>query len=220
MSRRAWCGGKRGASGCASSLADPPPPPAAAAHLEDVVAEEPRLAARRVDVRVRAEEGLEGARLVPARHELRGGVAEEAADVRARKREARDACHGRRRAEHTRGCCARRQPPLPPPSPPLTDREQHGRRHGEVLPLGRVVARPDGAPALRAREEGAREDEGAKVRRRAVGVRAARESLGRGALLVVAVEVVPLAVLDARKRLGVAVHGHLGAVDWWGGGRE
>lgn len=41
------------------------------------------LGAVRTDVRVPAEEGLVGARLHPARHQLGGSVAEEATDVRA-----------------------------------------------------------------------------------------------------------------------------------------
>ena len=52
--------------------------------------EEPRLAALRVDVRVRAEEWLVDRCLVPTLKELDGGVSEEAADVRAGERHPRD----------------------------------------------------------------------------------------------------------------------------------
>lgn len=47
------------------------------------LAEQPRLAALGLEVRVAAEEGRQRRRLVPAREQLRLGVAEEAANIRA-----------------------------------------------------------------------------------------------------------------------------------------
>mmetsp|Transcript_17547 Transcript_17547/g.44716 ORF Transcript_17547/g.44716 Transcript_17547/m.44716 type:complete len:648 (-) Transcript_17547:7-1950(-) len=94
------------------------------------LAEEPRLATLGVQVAVRAEEGLEGAGLVPAQQQLRLRVAEEAAHVRAAEADAAQA-----------------------------HREQHGRRAAHVIPARRVVTGPDGAVALRAGEEGSRQHE-------------------------------------------------------------
>ncbi len=90
----------------------------------------PRLPPLGVDVRMRAEERLERADLVPPREQLRAGVAEEAPDVGAREGEAGDALG-----------------------------EQHGCGDLEVRPLGGIVARPHGADALRAREVRPRQHE-------------------------------------------------------------
>ena len=91
----------------------------------------PRLPAPRVDMRVIPEEGLKRRGLIPARHQLRVGIPEEAAHVRADKRQAGD-IHG----------------------------QEHRRGHLQVAPLGRVVAGPHGGVALGAGEEGPGEDEG------------------------------------------------------------
>ena len=46
--------------------------------------------------------------------------------------------------------------------------EEHGDHGGQMVPIGHVVAGPDGAVALGAHEEGAGEHEGALVRRAAL----------------------------------------------------
>mmetsp|Transcript_18956 Transcript_18956/g.75587 ORF Transcript_18956/g.75587 Transcript_18956/m.75587 type:complete len:277 (-) Transcript_18956:1159-1989(-) len=170
--------------------------------LRPRLAEGPRLAALGVVVRVAAEERRERRRRDPARHELGLGVAEEAARVGAGEREA-----------------ARRQ------------REQHGRRDREVVPARGVVARPHGPPPLRAREKRPRQHERAEAgvlygRRRRPGRRrnrrcfgalrrstSLRETLRGRAVEVGAVQVVPLAVLDAGEGRGGLGHGHFGPVE-------
>ena len=95
------------------------------------VAGEVGFAAPCVDVGVAAEERIEGAGLVPARQELFGGIAEEAADVCAGEREAGDVVG-----------------------------EDHGDRGGQMRPDGLVVSCPHCAEALGAGVVGAGEDEG------------------------------------------------------------
>ncbi len=75
-------------------------------------------------------------------------------------------------------------------------------------PVGLVVARPDGAPALRPRERGAREDEGP----RAVGGAQLLAQEG-GPVQLAAVLVVQLAVLDAAEVKRVLRERHLGPVE-------
>mmetsp|Transcript_8836 Transcript_8836/g.27859 ORF Transcript_8836/g.27859 Transcript_8836/m.27859 type:complete len:431 (-) Transcript_8836:843-2135(-) len=151
-----------------------------AREAESVLPEQPRLPTLGLDVRVRAEEGLVRACLVPANKKFRVGVSEEATHV--------GTSHGQARKR---------------------DREQHGCGGRQVAPLGRVVASPDGAMALRASEEGAREDEGA----RGLAGRPLDQTAGGGHVLVEAVQVVPLAMLHAGQRLGVLGHGHFRAVE-------
>mmetsp|Transcript_2579 Transcript_2579/g.5150 ORF Transcript_2579/g.5150 Transcript_2579/m.5150 type:complete len:338 (-) Transcript_2579:1316-2329(-) len=155
-------------------------------HVSDLrggrLAEGPRLPPLGVVVGVAAEEGGVGARLHPAHHQLGLSVTEETTHVSAGKGKTAEA-----------------------------DGEEHGRCDLQVRPLGCVVARPHGAPTLRARVERARENEGA-VRG---GPLAATHDLAlrRRALLVHAVKVVPLAVLDALQVLGVLGHGDLRSVE-------
>mmetsp|Transcript_7148 Transcript_7148/g.24740 ORF Transcript_7148/g.24740 Transcript_7148/m.24740 type:complete len:789 (+) Transcript_7148:93-2459(+) len=96
------------------------------------LAEEPGLAALGVQVRVAAEERVEGAELVPPGEELRVGVTEEPAHVGPGESEPGD-----------------------------PEAQQHGHGHLEVMPVRGIVARPDRPHALRAREEGTGEDKGA-----------------------------------------------------------
>jgi hypothetical protein len=95
----------------------------------DRLVEEVGLAALGVNVRVGAEEGHECAGLVPADEDLVIRVAEETTDIRADKRNARNAVG-----------------------------EEHGRLTCEVLPRTEVVADPDGAVPLRTGKVRARED--------------------------------------------------------------
>lgn len=92
------------------------------------------FAAAGIDMRVRAEERVEGAGLIPPRQELLARVPEEPADVGAGEGEARDGLV-----------------------------EDHGDGSLEVVPGGEVVARPHGAHALGSCVEGAGENEGATL---------------------------------------------------------
>ncbi|KAL8773282.1 MAG: hypothetical protein Q9194_004379, partial [Teloschistes cf. exilis] len=92
------------------------------------------FAAAGIDVRVGAEERVEGAGLIPPRQELLARVPEEPADVGAGEGEARDGLV-----------------------------EDHGDGSFEVVPGGKVVARPHGAHALGSCVEGAGENEGATL---------------------------------------------------------
>ena len=107
-----------------------PPADGVADRSRGIGPEQPRLASLRLQVRVPAEEGVVDSDLVPPRHELGVGIAEETADVRSREREAR-------------------QP----------ERRHHRDRHPEVVPVRGVVAGPDRADSLRPGEKRAGEHE-------------------------------------------------------------
>mmetsp|Transcript_33057 Transcript_33057/g.98364 ORF Transcript_33057/g.98364 Transcript_33057/m.98364 type:complete len:229 (+) Transcript_33057:742-1428(+) len=132
-----------------------------------LLAKQPRLAARCIQVRVAAEKRVVRSQLVPAREQLRVRVAKEAANVGAGKRKACD-----------------------------RERQQHRHRRLEVLPLGHVVAGPDGAHCLRADKESARQHK-RTVAVLAKELTAAHQHALRGGHVVVQpVLIVQLAVLD------------------------
>lgn len=102
--------------------------------------EKPGFAARRIQVSVGAEKGLESARLVPPHQQLRFGVLEKAPHVRYGGR--RGSGWGSKRTE---------PPLLDPALAPLTaaegetgepEAQAHGDGNLQVLPLSRVVTRP------------------------------------------------------------------------------
>eukprot|EP01136_Pigoraptor_vietnamica_P001289 Opistho-1_new@27719 len=144
------------------------------------VVKEPRLAAARVEMGVRAEERCVGARLVPAHEQLGLRVLEEAADVRARERQ-----------------------------PGQSDGHDHRKRRLEVVPVGRVVARPNGAVPLRPGKERPREH-----KRAAHVAGPVREALRGGHVLVEAVDVVHVPVFPSAVVDGVLVHRYLGAIEY------
>mmetsp|Transcript_22353 Transcript_22353/g.69850 ORF Transcript_22353/g.69850 Transcript_22353/m.69850 type:complete len:731 (-) Transcript_22353:901-3093(-) len=148
--------------------------------------QDPRLAALGLDVSVRAEEGVVRTHLVPAHEELRLGIVEESAHVRAGEGNAANA-----------------------------EREEHRGGGSEVLPFGHVVARPHRSGPLRACKEGAREHKGAlALGARGARRAAAQEALPGGHCLQVAVHVVHVAVLDRAPGMeAVLLHSHLRPVE-------
>mmetsp|Transcript_139176 Transcript_139176/g.433055 ORF Transcript_139176/g.433055 Transcript_139176/m.433055 type:complete len:583 (-) Transcript_139176:415-2163(-) len=152
-------------------------------HASGLGAEHPGLPALRREVGVGAVEGVPDPELVPPKEKVKWRIPHKTAHVGSGEGEAAEG-----------------------------ERQEHRHGAGQVLPLGHVVPRPDGAVAVRADEEGPRQHEGPHLGR------PRQLALHAGLVVEEAVGVVDVPVLDVKAvRVApvkvIARHRDLGSIE-------